>query len=322
MSGAEGQLPRFFRILTKFFSILFLGWLALFTPGPCARAATEPIIYHTSFEPSEGYTTNADLAGQNGWLGEGSGGNGISAGFFPGAGQQAYIGFGPPNAGDSSLFLYQPLNEIVSHARFSVTLAIADSSNTNYDDFYWAVYNQQVHSFFSIDFDNYELRVYYWLDNTNGRTWSGLSFTNGGAYPLTLDMDFTHNRWSATFNGALLATNQPMTTTGAALNLGDIDAGWGVYDPSAPGDNFMVFDEYSVTGLVPSPQLSVVGKVAGGTALRLSGQANTSFAIEASTNLLNWTALKTNVTTGGSFDYIDTGAGALGTRFYRARWVP
>ena len=322
MSGAQGQLPRFRRVSLEITSILVLFWLVSFTASLKAAAPTGPIIYYTSFEPGEGYTTNSALVGQDGWLGQGTGGNGILQGYFPGAGQQAYLGFTAPIAGDSSLFVYQPLNKTLTRAQFSVTVAIADSSNTNYDDFYWGVYNQQTHQFFSIDFDNYELRVYYWLDNTNARIRSELTFTNGAAYPLTLDMDFSHNLWSATFNGALLATNQPITTTGAALNLGDIDAGWGIYDLSAPGDNFMVFDNYSITGLVPPPRLAVVGMVAGGTALQLSGQADTPFAVDASTNLLNWTPLKTNVTTGGSFDFIDAGTASLGNRFYRARWVP
>jgi hypothetical protein len=285
------------------------------------KAATGPVIYHTGFEASEGYTTNLDLAGQNGWLSDGSGGNGIITGFFPQGGQQAYIGFAPPSAGNS-LFLFQPINKKLSRAQFSVTMAIADSTTTNYDDFYWGVYNQDVHQLFTLDFDNGDLGVYYWLDDTNSRTWSGLTFTNGGAYPLTMDIDFTRNRWSATFNGALLATNQPITTVGAALNLGDIDAVWGIYNPSAPGDNYMVFDDYTIIGVVPSPELTLFGKVAGETALRLFGQDATAFAIDASTNLATWTALKTNITTGGSFDYIDVGAAAFNTRFYRARWVP
>jgi hypothetical protein len=288
-----------------------------------ARAVTGPVLYQTGFEVGEGYSTNLDLdlAGQNGWFSDGSGGNGIVTNFFARGGRQAYIGYAPPNPGDSNLFLYQPINQTLSRAQFSVNMMMVDSTTTNYDDFYWGVYNQDVHQFFSLDFDNYELRVYYWLDDTNSRTWSGLHFTNGVEYPLTIDIDFTSNRWSATFNGALLATNRPITTTGAKLNLGDIDAGWGIYDPSAPGDNYMVFDDYIVTGLVPAPQLMLLGQVAGGMALRLYGQADTTFAIDASTNLFNWTALKTNITTGGSFDYIDDRSAGLGARYYRGRWV-
>ena len=281
------------------------------------------MIYQTGFEVSEGYSTNLDLdlAGQNGWLSDGSGGNGIITNGFLRGGRQAYIGYAPPNPGDSNLFLYQPINRTLSHAQFSVNMSIVDSTTANYDDFYWGVYNQDVHQFFTLDFDNAESRVYYWLDDTNSRTWSMLKFTNGVEYSVTMDIDFSHNRWSSTFNGAVLATNQPITTVGAALNLGDIDAGWGIYIPSAPGDNYMVFDDYTITGLVPAPQLTLVGRAAA-TGLRLYGQADTTFAIDASTNLVTWAALKTNITTGGSFDYIDDRAAAFGSRYYRGRWVP
>ena len=322
MSSSDCQSFPLRTLLRSVFAILLLAAFCCLTFE--ARALNGAVLYHTGFEVGEGYSPrlDLDLAGQNGWRSDGSGGNGILTNFFARGGRQAYIGYAPPNMGESNLFLYQPINQNLSRAQFSVNMMIVDSSTTNYDDFYWSVYNQDVHQFFSLDFDNAELKVYYWLDDTNSRTWSGLRFTNSVEYPVTIDLDFTRNRWSATFNGALLATNKPITTVGAKLDLGDIDAGWGVYDPSAPGDNFMVFDDYTISGLVPAPQLRLLGRIGGGTALRLYGQADTAFAIDASTNLLTWTALKTNVTIGGSFDYIDDGSAALARRYYRGRWVP
>ena len=286
------------------------------------RLAAAPVIYQTSFEPSEGYQTNTDLAGQKGWVGAGSGGNGLVSGFFAGKGYQAYVGYSPPLAGDNSLFVYQPINKKLPQVQFSAIMSIEDSSTTNRDDFYWALFNQQGKPLFTLDFDNFELNVYYYLDNTNGRTWSGLSFTNGVAYPLTILMDFSSNRWSATFNGALLATNQPLTTIGAALDLGDIDAAWAIYDVNAPGDNFMVFDDYRLTATAPPPQVSALGTINNSLSLRVTGLPNLRYAIDASTNLSNWTALRTNVAAAGFFDFVDSAAAGFPTRFYRARWVP
>ncbi|HVV71399.1 MAG TPA: hypothetical protein VHI52_07860 [Verrucomicrobiae bacterium] len=285
-------------------------------------ARGDALIYQTGFEASEGYRTNLDLAGQNGWQQAGSGGNGLVTDLFSGSRQQAYVGFTPPSTGDDFLLLYQPINKGLAHVKFSVNMAISDSSNSNYDDFYWTLFDQQLSNLVTLDFDNYELKVYYYLDGTNSRVWSGLTFTNAVEYPLTMDLDFANNRWSARFDGRLLATNQPLTTVGAPLNLGDIDAGWVIYDPAAPGDNFMVFDDYSVTATIPPPQISLLGTVGNAPALRLTGLNNNVFVIEASTNLLNWTALKTNTTSGGSFDYIDNTASALNGRFYRGRWLP
>jgi hypothetical protein len=62
-------------------------------------AASPTVLYSTGFETSENFTTSADLAGQNGWQGEGSLSqlwNGVLDGAFAGYGQQAYIGFAAP----------------------------------------------------------------------------------------------------------------------------------------------------------------------------------------------------------------------------------
>jgi len=280
------------------------------------------VIYSTGFEASEGYDNNLDLAGQNGWRSAGSGGNGLLAGVFPGYGQQAYIGYAAPTPGDSYFLVYQPINKALPNVQFSVTMSVFDSTTTNWDDFNWSVYNQQGDMLFSLDFDNYELKIYYYLDDTNSRVGTGLQFTNGIASHLNVNLDFAANRWSATFNGALLATNQPITTVGSPLNLGDIDAGWSIYDPSAPGDNYMVFDDYLITASLPPPQLKQLGMLGRSPVLRLYGTPDMAFAMEASTNLVRWVSLKTNVTTGGSFDYVDDGAAGLPRRFYRGRWVP
>jgi hypothetical protein len=302
------------------FAVLVGLYLGVLMTCDSARAT---VIYQTGFEASEGYTINLDLVGQKGWLGAGSGGNGIGSGFFAGKGQQAYVGFSPPaTTNDTSLFVYQPISKNLSQVQFSVTMAIIDSTTTNRDDFYWSLYNQQGKQLFTLDFDNFELKLYYYLDNTKGRTWTGLSFTNGGDYQLRLALDFTSNLWSATLNGALAATNLPITTLAAKPNFGDIDAGWVVYDPGAPGDNFMVFDDYQISASLPQPQLLTLGTLNGAPTLRLTGVADNHFALEYSTNLLSWLPVKTNVTTGGSFDYVDNTATGQSHRFYRARWVP
>jgi hypothetical protein len=139
-------------------------------------------------------------------------------------------------------------------------------------------------------------------------------------------MDFAANRWSATLDAQLIATNQPITTTGAPLNLGDIDAVWSLYEPEFPGDNFMVFDDYQIVAENDAPpvaQVQWLGRSSEGWALlRVTGDSGQFWAIEGSTNLTHWTALKTNSLSGGSFDYVDQAAAGLPHRFYRTRWVP
>jgi hypothetical protein len=315
--------------LQKFLRVSGLPAIALVALTSAFAAPAN--IFFTQFEPGQGYSTNLDLIGQGGWLGEGSGGNGIVNNFIPGQGQQAYIGYSAPAAGDDQLVAWQPLNFNPLAAsqpivKFSVLTSIEDSTNDNFDNFRWSVYNSQVDRLFSLDFDNYYTNVSYLLDGTNALVATGVSFAPGSNYTLLVTMNFAANRWSATLNNALLATNQLITTTGAALNLGDIDAVWLVYDTNAPGDNFMLFDNYHVTAEAPpvtSAQMQFLGRtLEGWTLLRVFGSDGSRWAVEGTTNLLNWSALKTNLVTGSYFDLVDTTAVGLKQRLYRARRVP
>ena len=56
--------------------------------------------------------------------------------------------------------------------------------------------------------------------------------------------------------------------------------------------------------------------------LRVFGENNSRRALDASTNFVNWTVVKTNVISGTYADVIDEGAAGLPRRFYRARYVP
>ena len=49
------------------------------------------------------------------------------------------------------------------------------------------------------------------------------------------------------------------------------------------------------------------------------GTANSNYVIQASTNLVDWTALTTNSSPSGILNFVDTNASGLIQRFYRAR---
>jgi len=86
----------------------------------------------------------------------------------------------------------------------------------------------------------------------------------------------------------------------------------------------MIFDDYLVTAEADIPvRLSSLGRAANGQfPLRLAAPSDFRYAIEASTDLRQWTSLKTNTVANGSFDFTDTNTAALPRRFYRARFVP
>ncbi len=302
--------------------------MALWLGASCCAA--DNVLYSTQFESAEGYNPKLELAGQQGWVSYGadSGGNGFTTNFF--GSQAAYVGRTPLKPPGEFLNVWRPINYTPAQgesfmATFTVDMAIADSSNKNWDDFYWSVYNVQGDRLFTIDFDNYGLSVYYVLGGTNYFVPTQLSFSNGIPCTLAIDMDFSSNRWDASLSGHLLATNQPITMTNAPLDLGDVDAVWALYNVNAPGNNYMAFDNYKISTAPvqgPPPRLSVLAYAQGSpAALRVRGISGAHCAIEASTNLVDWLPIRTNIVSGGYFDFIDTSASQFSRRFYRARQV-
>lgn len=303
-------------------------------PGP-SFAGAQTNIFNTRFEAAEGYNVAYTLVGQNGWLGEGTGGNGLVEDFFPGEGQQAYLGYWPPlRSNESQTIVWRPLNFDPLTAglpvvEFSVLMSIEDSSATNgqYDNFQWQFYNRQTNRLFMLDFDNYYQDISYRLDGTNAWVTTAVRFTNGVPERLVVTMDFAANRWSASYGGRLIATNQPITTTNAPRSLGEIDLAWVYYDPDRPGDNYILFDNYRVVAHAPGlpPRLLLLERSQRGHVwLRLQGQPNVRYVIEASPSLpaRTWQPLRTNATADGIFDFIDATAPDAPARYYRARAIP
>ena len=314
--------------------------LGLNVPGVVAQPS---VLYSTGFESSEGFSLDLPLALQSGWRSLGSdgkeqtNGSGLVEDFFVGHGQQAFVGFNPLTGTNDTLSVWHPLNFDPIAAgkpvvKFTVSMAIFDSTNGVYDCFRWSVYNNTNGGtrLFSIDFNNEFTNINYILDD-GAIVSTGYNFEPADLdenYDLEVTMNFASNRWSATLNDVLFVSSKPITTKGSALTLGDIDAVW-VYGPftDAPGDNFMVFDNYKVTAEASAPlpfQLESLGSLPNGTfLLRLAGEPARRYALDASTNLTGWTALKTNTAgTDGTVIMDDPSAASSPAKFYRARAVP
>lgn len=313
---------------------LAVWWLTLALPVSSLRADSTNLFF-TAFERAEGYDTNYTLIGQNGWLGTGTGGNGLVPDFFPGEGQQAYIGYWPPlQTNETETIIWRPLNFNPAAAglplvELSVLMSVEDSSAANgqYDNFQWQIYNDRTNRLFTLDFDNYHLDISYRLDGTNDWVVTPVKFTNGVPERLVITMDFAANRWSATYGGRLVATNQPITTTGLPLTLGEIDLVWAYYDPNRPGDNYLLFDNFRVTARAAQdrPRLLLLERTNGGHVwLRLLGQPGVRYVIESTPTLVQptWLPLRTNSSGDGVLDFIDTTAVHAPARFYRARVSP
>jgi hypothetical protein len=293
------------------------------------RAHGQRTLYSTGFEFEEDYLPELTLTGQNGWVGYGA--DGIVTNFFAGFGQQAYVGYAPPPGETNDFYgVLRPLNFTPSGTsqmvKFSVLMQIFDSTSTNgpWDDFRWSVYNTNGNRFFSVDFDNASLLVSYVLDDGKGFIPANAKFDTQGSYELTMEMNFARNLWSATLNDVVIVNAQPITTVGSPLNLGDIDAVWAVRDPVRPGDNFMAFDNYSVTvEASPSiqPRLEAFGiSAAGSFQARFYGEPGLVYRIESSADFIHWEPLLTfTAPTGGTLDFQDPSASRSAQKSYRAR---
>ncbi len=299
----------------------------------CA-AAVPVVLYQTGFETNEGFRASAPLVGQNGWVGFGNGGNGFVDDFFPGGGQQAFLGFFPPTGTNDQLTVWRPINFTPTNRNqqlvtFTVQMSITDSSagNTNYDDFRWSFYNATAQRLFTLDFENLTFRISYALDDTNGFIFTGATFTNAVSYSLLVQLDFAHNLWHAWLDDRLLASNLPITTQNAPLTLGDADAVWVIRTPGAAGNNYLLFDNYYLSAEpapVLPPALAGLNRLANGEVrFRIFGERDFRYIIDSSTNLVNWSARQTNSAATGVFDFQDAGAATNSTRgFYRVRQLP
>ncbi len=307
-----------------------------------ARAAipnteTNEIIYATGFEANEGFDSEYTIPGQDEWQAtdDGDGGSGLVNDFFEGQGQQAYIGRFPLESDETvdSFSLFRLLNVTnfpidAPIINFNVTMEIVDSTNNERDNFRWVVFNLKNEFLFLIDFDNETKEISYALDDERGLISTQRSFQHGDIYQLTISMNFRRNLWCATMDETVIINNQPITTKNAELTLSDIGVEWLIYNPKKPGDNYMLFDNYSITRAGPpriAPRVNIQGILPDGKCvLRVFGELDAEYQIEASSDLNNWTPIKTGRTSAdkGILDVVDDQAPRFPARFYRASIVP
>lgn len=290
------------------------------------------ILFETGFEPWEGYDIDSDLAGQNGWISEGSGGNGMLAGPLAGFdGNVAYVGFSPPAKTNDFLNVWRPiglkpLGNDQPVVQFTVSMQIFDSSTNApyFDDFRWSVYNTRGDRLFTLDFANSDRTINYLLDDGKGFQPTGFSFRNDEIYDLVVLMNFHRNVWSARVNDVLVVNGAPMTTKSRPLELGDIDAVWAINGGGKPGDNFMVFDDYQITAQPVSSipaMLTPLGLLTNSRFLvRVYGEPGLTYVLESSTDMQNWLPAGNGIaqSPGGYADFQDLPDVRGRQKFYRA----
>jgi hypothetical protein len=290
---------------------------------------TRRVIYSTTFEAAEGYDSNFTLAGQNGWRRSGNGSNGVLSGDYLGHGACAYIGH---VAADSRLlFLWRPIlytpEPALPLVKFSVLMTIVNSTNGNHDGFLWELYNAQGQQLFSLCFDIFDRRIYYKLDGDAFYVDTQKTYNHASVHHLLISLDIQSNRWNATLDGISLVSQLPITTSNSVVDIGSFDAVWAIYDINAPGNNFMVFDNYEITAEARSampPRIGVLTRPTHGQiTLRVQGTPGVSFTLQSSTNLSDWTNRQTKSADGvGIVDFIEPVASNPPRGYFRAQQSP
>jgi hypothetical protein len=312
-----------------------VGVVGLLSGVPLRAATNGQEIFATGFEPPE-YEVGFTLADQEQWLSDAVGGNQVFDGYFTDLGQHGLVGFSLPEGGVSSVSVWRPLNVDPVAAgtpvvTFTVVMSIADSveNASRRDSFRWSVYNTnaQPTRLFSLDFDNATTNVAYLLDDPGGEfVPTPFYFERDGLYDLTIVMDFAQNHWSAILNDETVVDRQPITTVGAGLHLGDIDAVWVRGAGNAEfGDNFMVFDEYRVVmAQAAAPRIRLVERREdGAVVVEVEGEEGQNVAIDFSDGLDGWTEATSGILpASGQLSYVDSAAAGAPHRFYRGRLIP
>lgn len=309
-------------IAASFCLLLCTVWTAL---------AQSTILYKTGFESAEGYDLQFTLAGQRGWTGEGTGGNGLLLG-PPEMGQQAYIGRFAPLDTNQATSVWTPIRftppASSNIVKFSVALQFFQSTAGGDDEFRWAVYNVNGDRLFSIDFFTRTQAIYFELQDrqlvNTGATFSFADAAESGLYDLEVWMDFGRNSWSAFLNGFVLASAEKIAQqTTTALNLGDIDAVWAIDNIRLPGNNYMTFDNYTVTAeklsSIPVLLESRGPNQSGNIEFLIYTQPGQKYSVDVTTDFLQWFSLAEFVATQGSSLFEDTTSPNYRYGFYRVR---
>jgi N-acetylneuraminic acid mutarotase len=108
----------------------------------------------------------------------------------------------------------------------------------------------------------------------------------------------------------------------ALYNLGTAVTGSNIFVSGGLGNSGASSSVFSITLPPPVPVLTPLGFATNGNfQVGLTSATNTSFSLQASANLTNWTTIGNGVTdVTGSLTFQDTNATAFPQRFYRADW--
>lgn len=266
-----------------------------------------------------------------------------------GIGKAAVIGgnYGTILSTSKYVYLWRPvnidpvaLNQEV--ATFSMVFGIKDSSSASSfrrDNFEVMIYNQSGTTIGALQFDNKT------LDSSNQpyrsiyRTeWNGSSLTykNTGYtfLPQTLEtleirVNFRTNRWTASLGGVPLFQDLVFYSPASTQNLGSFRVRMIVSNPSTvttylqPGDNYLLFDDYTVRTDALTTELEMSRTSSGAAKLTWNEEAGVTYQVEYSSDCKTWNSNLVNskhtAALTGTANFTDPTTPIPARRFYRVK---
>ena len=290
-----------------------LAWICWLWFPSSSRAGE---AYYTGFETFDvGENT---IAGTDGWTGSYTTSrlHGVMSEAQHGViglGNAAFIGgfagsFAKSTSG-SSVYLRRPVNldplslgqEI---ATFRVSIGIKDSTSTKRDNFEVLIYNQSNTLLGGLQFDNTTLdssgnprrliyRLYY--DTALGSfryTLTPLTFLPDTMERLECRINFRTNRWTASLSAVPVFEDTAFYNGPASLTLGSVMLRMAVTSSTTtailPGDNYVLFDDYSIRTDPLDPLLSTISFSTGMPKVSWNEEAGYAYQLEYSDDLASW----------------------------------
>ncbi len=255
--------------------------------------------------------------------------HGIDNDLIPGGGNSAFLGLNPPDEDYISVWRpldYSPLDQKKTIIRFSAVIAIIDSTNSKWDNFFISFNNQNGDALASINFDN--TNSYIFLDDTEDVINTEFQFVQDTFYQMELVIDFTKNEWSGSLDDEIVFDKVQFHGGDKKLDLGNLSVDWFITNLEQPGDNWISFDDISViaeSGPYTAPSINVsINNALNKIYLSWESEPKRRYEIERSSDLIQWNSGAPNSVfisgnESGKMSYTDSIGDQSSSRFYRLK---
>ncbi len=190
-------------------------------------------------------------------------------------------------------------------ATFSVVFGIKDSTTTKRDNFEFLIYNQANALIGGVQMDNTTLdsttlkprRLIYRLGWNSATNTFQYVLTSYNFLPETLEtlefrINFRTNLWTASLSDIPIFQDVPFYTGTATRNLGSIMVKMAVTNTTStailPGDNYLLFDDYTVRTDALSTVLEITKTATGAAKLDWNEEAGYAYQVQWSADCQAW----------------------------------